>query len=178
MTLPLSAEDPRIHVFSLEEEAPKLPTRTYLTPSSQTPDPAPLRAAFGAEIDPTYVEIFPVADVAPMGLRAYLAQAHDIPETAFEADRTRLDALTRTVAVLSPRAVVGLEALEPAKGLVHVGSYAPVEADDAPGNLQARGPRPPVDTPQRSTGRSLSRSTIAWVVLIGLILAGIVVLWL
>ena len=68
----------------------------------------PLAEAFGAALDPTHVEVFAVTDVAPMGLRAYLVQAHDIPAATLDADAARLDALEGDVVVLAPRAVEGI----------------------------------------------------------------------
>lgn len=178
MTLPLAPNDPRVHIFALDPDAPKLAPRSYLTPPAAEPGAVEPAEAFGAAIDPTYVEVFPVADVAPMGLRAYLSQAHDIPGVVLAQDAARLDALGGSVAILAPRAVRGLDALDPAPGLRHVGSYAIAGADDAPRDLPPAASRPRPRTPPAPASNPMSRLTIGWVVAIGLVLAGIVLLWL
>ena len=113
MTFPISPNDPRIHVFSVSDGPVKLAHQTYLSRLGAEADGTPLEEALGATVDATYVEVFAVRDVDPMGLRAYLTQAHDIPDAVLSADAARLDGLSGDVVVLAPRAVEGVEALAP-----------------------------------------------------------------
>ena len=174
MTFFLEPRDPRVHVFSLSDGSLKLAPRTYLSPPGEAPDATPVQDALGAPVDAAHVEVFAVRDVAPMGLRSYLAQAHDIPPAAMEADTARLDALSGDVLVVAPRAVEGLTELEPRLELTHIGSYAPAEADMAPRDL------PPAAKPPREeradetvAGKPLDRTRILWIVVVALVVAGL-----
>ncbi|MDB2408088.1 hypothetical protein N9W17_06210 [Jannaschia sp.] len=171
MTLSLLPRDPRIHVFSVSDGPMSLAHQTYLSPLEDLPrDATPLREAFGAEIDATYAEVFAVTDIAPMSLRDYLGQAHDVPSEALAPEATRLDALSGDVAVLAPRAVEGVAVLHPRPELTHIGSFAPAEADFTPGALPEAGAAPAIATPAVATGAPLQQRTITWVVLAGLAL--------
>ena len=82
MTVPLRPRDPRVHVLSVSDGELRLARQTYLSRLEDATEGAALATALGAEVDATYVEVFAVRDVEGMGLRAYLAQAHDIaPDT-------------------------------------------------------------------------------------------------
>lgn len=176
MRLDLPPRDPRIHVFSVAAGPIRLARRTYLSGAEPTGDETPLAEAFGASVDATHAEVFAVEDVAPLTLRDYLAQAHDIPQAALSVDRARLDAVRGQVAILAPRAVDGLDALDPEPQLVHLGSYAPTRPDDAPRELPpaARGRATP--RAEAARGRSVPPRTILWIVLAALGLAGLILL--
>lgn len=176
MTLPLTPRDPRIHVFSVSDGPLKLAHQTYLSRLEGEDGATPLTEAFGAPVDATYAEVFAVRDVAPMGLRAYLNEAHDIPEATLAADAARLDALSGDVVVLAPRAVEGIAALEPRPEFTHIGSYAPAEVDDAPRDLPRAVREPSRVTRERDPRAGLSTGTIAAIVVAGLVLAALVVL--
>ncbi len=177
-TIAPTTDDPRIHVYSVSDGPVKLAHQTYLSRLSEEAETLPLAEAFGADIDATYAEVFAVRDVEPMGLRAYLAQAHDIPREALEADAARLDGLSGDVVVLAPRAldgVGGAGALSPRPELTHIGSYAPTEADNAPRDLP-RAVREPSDVPPAAPARrspALSGGTIAAVIVVALAAAAL-----
>lgn len=174
MTLPLPPRDPRIHVFSLSHGALELPHQTYLSQLSEAVGGTSLAEAFGARVDATYAEVFAVSDVAPLGLRAYLAQAHDIPEATLGADAARLDSLSGDVVVLAARAVEGVGVLEPRPELTHIGSYAPAEADMAATGVPRVTHVPPLPSGAAdSDGRRVSRQAIAWIVAAALLLAAL-----
>ncbi|MCK0169136.1 hypothetical protein MWU52_16395 [Jannaschia sp. S6380] len=178
MSISIPPRDPRIHVFSVSDGPLKLAHQTYLSRlTKEVPQTTPLAEALGAPIDPTYAEVFAVRDVAPMGLRAYLAQAHDIPAPVLETDAARLDALSGDVLVLAPRAVEGVETLDPRPELTLIGSYAPAEADNAPRDLPPAAKEPRLATPAASTGRPMSNRMIVGIVLAALVLAGLVFLF-
>ncbi len=176
MTFSLTPRDRRIHVFSVSDGPLKLAHQTYLSRLDGEGGAMPLTEAFGAPVDATYAEVFAVGDVAPMGLRAYLGQAHDIPEPTLAADAARLDALSGDVVVLAPRAVEGIAALEPRPELTHIGSYAPAEVDDAPRDLPRAVKEPSRVTRDPGRGPKLSPGTIAAIVVAGLLLAALVLL--
>jgi hypothetical protein len=176
MTLALTPRDPRIHVFSVSDGALKLTHQTYLSRLSEEVSATSLEAAVGGAIDPTYAEVFAVEDVAPMGLRAYLAQAHDIPDPVLAADAARLDALSGDVVVLAPRAVEGLQTLTPRPELTHIGSYAPAEADDSPRSLPRASKSPHLETPGAAVGNPMTKRRIVWIVLGAVVAATLLLL--
>lgn len=168
MTYPIPLRDPRIHVFSVSDGALKLDHQTYLSRLTEPGDGPSLDEAFGAAIDATYAEVFAIADIAPMTLRDYLAQAHDIPQDALSPDAAKLDALSGDVVVLAAGAVAGVETLAPRPELTAIGAYAPVQANrqaDLPKADLSPGPAaemPPAAAPEGS------RRTLIWVIAIAL----------
>ncbi|SFI95643.1 hypothetical protein [Jannaschia pohangensis] len=175
MTFPIPPRDPRIHVFAVSDGGAPIPTQSYLTGPAD--DSSGLQAAVGGSVDAKFAEVFEVGDVAPMGLRAYLAQAHDIPGETLAPDAARLDGLGGTVIVLAAGAVAGLSSLSPRSDLTHIGSYAPTEADMAPTTL----PRPTATSPMPARPKPTSRpgpkgATIVWIVLAALALAAVLIL--
>ncbi|MEM7644437.1 MAG: hypothetical protein AAF366_18210 [Pseudomonadota bacterium] len=168
MTYPILPHDPRIHVFSVSDGALELDHQTYLSRLTEPGHGPSLADAFGAEIDATYAEVFAVADIAPMTLRDYLGQAHDIPGEALVADAAKLDALSGDVVVLAPGAVAGVETLAPRPELTAIGAYAPAQA-----NMQADLPKadltpaagPEASPPSAPPG---ARRTLVWVIVIAL----------
>ncbi|CTQ33694.1 hypothetical protein [Jannaschia rubra] len=177
MTFALTPRDRRIHVFSVSDGTVKLAHQTYLSRLASEPEGNSLADAVGAEIDPTYAEVFSVHDVEPMGLRAYLAQAHDIPDATLAADAARLDALSGDVVVLAPGAVEGVEELHPRPELTHIGSYAPAEVDDSPRELPKAAHTPSAAAePPRATGRPMANRTIVLVVVAALVIAALLFL--
>lgn len=181
MTLTLTARDPRIHVFSVSDGPMRLAHQTYLSrlgdDAARDGGATPLALAFGADIDATYAEVFAIADIAPMTLREYLSQAHDIPEATLSGDAARLDALSGDVVVLAPRAVEGAGAMQPDPQLTHIGSYAPADATTpAPDLPPATSPESRLATQSASAGEWPSGRTILWAVLAALIVAVVLVL--
>lgn len=177
MPIALTPNDPRIHLFSISDGPVKLAHQTYLSRLDGDAGGTPLAEALGAGVDPTYAEVFAVQDVEPMGLRAYLAQAHDIPDTELNGDAARLDALSGDVLVLAPRALEGLDALDPRPELTHIGSYAPAEADNSPRDLPRAVKEPSVVAPEvTSPSAGLSKGTIAAIVVGALVLAALLFL--
>lgn len=171
MSLAIPPRDPRIHVFSVSDGALTLAHQTYLTRLAEVVEGTALPDALGAKIDETYAEVFAVADVAPMGLRAYLAEAHDIPADTLAADAARLDGLSGDVVVLAPRAVEGVADLNPRPELTHIGSYLPAEADNTPRDLPPAAKAPKIATPAASVGEPVTKKRLLWIVLAALVLA-------
>ncbi|UWQ19152.1 hypothetical protein [Jannaschia sp. M317] len=172
----LPPRDARIHVFSVSDGDLTLAHQTYLSRlDAEPPAATALPEAFGAAIDATYAEVFSVEDIAPMRLRDYLSQAHDIPSDTLAADAARLDALSGDVVVLAPRAIEGLTRLSPQPELTHIGSYPTAEADNAPRELPPAAKQPQLATPATATGTPVQRKVIPWIVIGALVLAVLVV---
>ncbi|MEM7489892.1 MAG: hypothetical protein AAF390_12305 [Pseudomonadota bacterium] len=176
MTYPIPPRDPRVHVFSVSDGALNLDHQTYLSRLSEPGDGPSLAEALGAEVDATYAEVFAVADIAPMSLRDYLAQAHDIPTETLAEDAAKLDALSGDVVVLAPAAFANIAALEPRSEITPIGAYAPAEADATPRDLPPAAPEARIATPAASTGSNPTNRTIVWVVLGALALAVLLIL--
>ncbi|UWQ22713.1 hypothetical protein [Jannaschia sp. W003] len=175
MSIPIPPNDTRVHVFRLRGEGDPIPTQTFLEGGG---DHARVRAALGAsDVDPAQVEVFAVSDIAPMSVRDYLAQAHDVPQAAMAADGARLDALTGRVMVAGPRALRGVAALEPEAGVEHVGAYGTPVADDSPQAMPRAASEPPrIATPAAAVDEGPRGKTILWVVLAAVAVAVLVVL--
>jgi hypothetical protein len=174
MTIVLPARERRIHVLSVTDDGPRLARQTYLSQLTEPPaDATPLRRALGAEVDETYAEVFAVADIAPMRLRDYLAQAHDVPADAMGPE---IDAPRGDVVVLAPRALEGLDRLDPVAGLRHIGAYPTPEADAAPRELSQAARAPGIATPATSTGTPVQKTSLTWIVMGALVLAAVLVL--
>lgn len=176
MALDLPPRDQRVHVFAVTGEGPPIPHQTYL--GGTAPAGEALRAALGAdEVDTTHAEVFAASDIAPMSVRDYVAQAHDVPQANMAGDADALDTLAGDVVVLAPRAVERVRRLDPGPGLRHVGAYPVAEADDTPRELPPAAREPRLAEPERrSSGPAMSRGTILAIVLAGLAVAALVVL--
>ncbi|MEM8822767.1 MAG: hypothetical protein AAGF30_04070 [Pseudomonadota bacterium] len=178
MTYPISPRDPRVHVFSVSDGALKLDHQTYLSRLTDPGDGPSLDEAFGAEIDETYAEVFAIADIAPMSLRDYLAQAHDIYDETLAADAAKLDSLSGDVVVLAPRALRRAEALQPRSELTPIGAYAPVAANDAMGDLPKASldPAPSPEATMSPPPQGSRRTLIAVIVLAFVVTLGMLIL--
>jgi hypothetical protein len=174
----VSPTDALIHVFAVSHGGEPLPRGTFLSrmgDGSARPDDAALSNALGAPVDASKTELFAVADLDGMGLRDYLAQAHEADRTALDADAARLDALDGDVLIVTPRALSARADLTPAPNLAYVGAYPVPAADHAARPLP---PAEPVrDDPPRmaNEGTSVddgpSGKRIALIVLIALAVA-------
>ena len=127
-------------------------------------DPGAVARALGApDLDPTRVEVFPLARIAAIGLPTYLAEGHGIPPAALEAQSESLAALDGHV-VLVAAGAFGPEArvLSVAPPLRLVGAWQ----EEAPairfGELLSEGARgtldaPPAPPPAPQTGDGRGR---------------------
>ncbi|MEL6586426.1 MAG: hypothetical protein AAFQ50_07155 [Pseudomonadota bacterium] len=175
MSLMIPAGDPHIHVFSVAQDGTlDLAHQTFLSRLKEPADTTPLAAAFGAPIDTTYVEVFAIADIAPMTLREYLVQAHDVPPAALEQVSNRLDALRGDVVVLAPKAMPAGGTLAPHADLTLVGSFAPPDVNSKPVKLPPAAKEPSVADPADPSGAPIGRTLIGGIVLAALVLIGLI----
>ncbi|MFT4962396.1 MAG: hypothetical protein ACI92Z_003493 [Paracoccaceae bacterium] len=71
-------------------------------------EPVAMQQVLGAnDIDPAYVEIFPVADLDQLGLAGYLVEGCGIPASLVAPERDRLNAVTGYVMLVHSRAFGG-----------------------------------------------------------------------
>lgn len=61
-----------------------------------------------SDINPTYVEIFPVSDLDQLGLAGYLIEGCGVPASSIAPERDRLNAVTGYVMLVHSRAFGGL----------------------------------------------------------------------
>lgn len=174
MSVAVPPNDSRVHVFAVSDGGDPIPVQTYLTGPAE--DVVPLQAALGAQVDAHHVEAFQLADIAPLMLRDYLAQAHDVPRDAMAGDAVKLDSLSGMVVVVAPRALLGLDALAPAKHLTHVGAYGAPVPDDTPGALPKATMQAPDAVPQPITEPEPGSRTILYVVIGALVAAALLFL--
>jgi hypothetical protein len=146
ITLPLDAPN-RLWVFALDMAAQEVAALSRHDPAAVSafnpiPTPAerpdPVAALLGVDaLDPDFVEIFDLADLAGLGLSSYLATGNAIPEAQLAPDRARLDALQGPVLILFAAAFANRPVtLHPDPRLTLIGSYAeeipPVEFEPLP----------------------------------------------
>lgn len=148
---------------------------------AQLPGKADLLAALlGVEaLDAAGVEVFDLADLAGLGLAAYLVEGNGAAEGQIAADRDRLDALTGAVLILHSAAFEGRATrLHPDPRLRLIGTYGedlpPVQFEPLP-DAAAKGLLPqgrPVTTDMRRAAR-----ITAAILLTGAALVLAVALW-
>ena len=175
MSIDLPSRDPRVHVFAVTGDGGTIPHQTYL--GGSVTDGEVLKDALGADgVDTTHAEVFAISDIAPMRLRDYIAQAHDVPASRMEGDALTLDGLRGDVVVLSPRALDGVTRLDPSPLLDHIGAYAQAEADDTPRELPPAAREPSLAEPDRPAEAGPKRTPLLWIAVGALVLAAIIVI--
>lgn len=139
----------------------------------------PLQAALGAEtLNPDYVQVFDAADVADIGLTAYLIEGAGIPEGQIAADRARLDTLTGPLVTLTSGAFGGrAQTLRPRAPLRWLGTwqeeaapvqFAPLPSESARGHLGTAGGAAP---------RAARKGAYAAIAVIVAALVAMIALW-
>lgn len=96
--------------------------------------PRALDMALGVhDIDPAYVEIFPITDLDGVGLAAYLTEGCGVPKAQVAPDASRLDATQGHVMVVRSRAFGDRAVtLRPAAQLELIGTYTEQQTDWTP----------------------------------------------
>jgi len=113
------------------------------------------------DVNPQEVEVFPVSDLAEMGLADYLIEGCGIPAVDIASDRARLDAVQGAVMVVRSRAFHGkAETLAPAPDLTLIGAYAEESAGWTAKTLHAESAAPysGVRQAQRSSDPEVRKS--------------------
>ncbi len=115
-----------VRVFALSLDADAAKALRENMPPEDDERPTPIEAALGATgINPDFVEVFPLADVAEIGLVGYLAEGNGIDPQQLEPDRRKLAGLEGWVLLVYSAAFAGRGAtLKPAPELSLVGTYS------------------------------------------------------
>lgn len=118
----------RVFALSLDEAAAKALKSHETTDTNRD---SPIEAALGAiGVNADFVEIFPLKDVAEIGLAAYLEEGNGIEPAQLDPDRQKLAALEGWVMLVYSAAFEGRGAtLRPAPDLTLVGTYSEPGAD-------------------------------------------------
>lgn len=147
-----------------------------LDPDAPVPAHEVLAQLLGtAEFDPAYVEIFPVADVAELGVSRYLSDALDVKESALSKDRGKLDALAGSVMIVLSAAFPGKAlSFTPGAALTLIGTY-PTEAAVEPSAIALPNPGgeaiPSPEDSETRQSRALGSGLIALIIGVGLLIA-------
>ncbi|WP_341368166.1 hypothetical protein [Yoonia sp. BS5-3] len=161
MTISIPANDHgQLRVFATDDPLPA----AALNKTSEG-----LMTLFGAALDPTYVDVVRIADLADMTLSAYIAEGYDM--TADLADQAALDRLTGTAILVLSRATGGEAAtLQLASGLNHVTTYSPDVKLSPPAALPDASAKGTLDQPPQRSKKSDARvgGMIAMYALIGM----------
>ena len=134
--------DAEIERFASPEPAPDVYS------DDDTPVPT-LLDALGAEVlDWDHVDVFPVSNLAAIGLSAYLIEGLGVPLDDIEGARARIDAVEGHVLVLSSQAFAGkAQRIDPRPPLRPVGTFrepppkpviGPIETEGGKGRLARR----------------------------------------
>lgn len=142
----------------------------------------PLREALGADaLDPEHVQVFDVADLAGVGLPAYLTEGHAIPADQIDPMRTRLSAQTGTVMVITSRAFAGeQQVLTPTAPLRLIASFSeahtPISFDTLP-DASAQPQQTDAPAPRKAPSDAAISGRVAMVALLVLAVLVVVMVW-
>lgn len=114
-----------VRVFALSmTDAEALDLRNNISVDEDTP--APQQTALGADyVDSDFTEVFPVKDLAGLGLSGYLETGNGIDPEQLAPDKAKLDALGGWVFILYSAAFGGIaQTLRPRPALKLIGTYS------------------------------------------------------
>ncbi|MBF9030701.1 hypothetical protein HKCCE3408_09895 [Rhodobacterales bacterium HKCCE3408] len=95
-------------VFALPEAPPDLRHTDLTRQRGEAPDLPPLHEWIGVDgIDTDKIELFPVDDVASMGLGTYLSTAYDVDADALAEAGPRIDSVKGSVLIVPEDALTG-----------------------------------------------------------------------
>lgn len=101
------------------------------------------------QVDPAYVEIFPVEDLEQLGLAGYLVEGCGIPAEQVAPDRARLEALKSHVMLVLSRAFGGRAVtLHPTSDVRLVATYEEPPLDWTATQIETASARPNTDAPR------------------------------
>lgn len=114
-----------VRIFAVD-----LPAAEVARFAARGPSDWPLREALGAgQLDPQYLELFPVRDLEGVGLPDYMTEGLGIAEADVAEDRARLAALEGHVLVVLSRAFGGVaQEIAPRAPLRWLGTYPEARA--------------------------------------------------
>lgn len=165
MTLTIPADDHgQIRVFATDMDLPK---------DALEKTPRGLEMLFEANLNPDFIDIVQINDLASMTLSGYIAEGYDM--TADLVDKSAVDAITGYAILVLSRATDGVKTtLTLTEGLRHVTTYSPVAKITAPERLpdaSARGvlSEPPGKKPKSDARMSGMVATYALLAMFALV---------
>ncbi len=174
MTLTIPAnEPPHIRVFAINR--PPLEITAAL---EKHPKPDLARDLLNApHIDTASTEIFPVSDLAGVGLAAYLTEGYAVTEDALVKDRAKLDALDGYVLLLFSNSFGGsATTLAPGPDVTLIGTYPEARANMSAKPLKTASAAPYSGAPKPSRPAPNNRSGSALIV-VALIALALFIWW-
>jgi len=135
-------------------------------------------ALLGAPLNPDFVDIVKITDLAGMSLTGYIKEGYDMAPDLVDA--ATVDRITGYAVLVLSSATGGKETrLEPGFGLKHVTTYAPAAEFTAHAPLPsdgAKGTIPPPETPPAKSRARLSGMVAMVALLVMFLLVGVMVL--
>lgn len=115
-----------VRVFTLSMDKNEAKALRENQPPEDCEGPTPIAAALGvSDLNTDFVEVFPLSDVAEIGLDGYLEDGNGIDPQQLDPDRRKLAALEGWVLLVYSGAFGGTGArLRPAPELTLVGTYS------------------------------------------------------
>ena len=132
----------------------------------------PLKDALGATfIDHDFIEVFPVSNVAGLGLSGYLSEGLAVADADLEGHREEIDGLDGHVLIVLSRAFDGVaQTLAPKPPLRIVGTFHEAQGTPAVGPLHAEAAKgrvePSGDAVPAQSGRKVATGPIVVIALI------------
>ena len=144
--------------------------------------PEALNAVLGADVDATFVEVFPLSDLEGVGLVGYLAEGNAVPMDQLTPDRAKLDKLGGWVLIVFSQAFGDREAtLHPAASLTLIGTYGETRTDwRATETVEAESAKPysaPPETVRKKPSDAAMSGRIAMIALLVLGLLTWAMIW-
>ncbi len=141
-----------------------------------------VQEALGVEtLDPEHVDIFPVKDLAGVGLAGYLEDGLGVPEAQLADTRSMLDATTGTVMVLTSKAFGGAaQTFTPRAPLRLLASFSedrppvafePLPSEAATGSVGGPGPGPDLPEQRNRMGSLLLLVALVLITALALMLS-------
>ncbi|WP_298839378.1 hypothetical protein [uncultured Roseobacter sp.] len=129
-----AGETSKIRVFAINRPVPDMQT---LLKSAPVPDVARELLA-DPHLNTAGAEVFPMADLAGVGLAAYLSDGYAVTDEALSPDRAKLDALEGYVLLVFSDSFAGQpHRLEPGSDVTLIGTYPEFRPGAATGSLTA-----------------------------------------
>lgn len=150
----------------------------FTEPDFDADAPAPINAALGVTLlDTDFVEVFPVSNLAGLGLAGYLTEGLGVPADQVAPNAARLNAIEGHVVIVLSQAFGGFEVtLAPKAPLKWIGTYteegasvsfAPLPSEGAKGVI-ADAPQKPAKSDARIGGMVAMYALLAMFLLVGL----------
>jgi hypothetical protein len=132
----------------------------------------------GQPVTEDKVEIFPLADLAGVGLPGYLREGHAVPSDQIARDHGKLDALDGYVMLVRSGAFGdnGVT-LTPSKDVTLIGTYGEVEADMSVTPMESAAAQPYTGAPAETAPIAPRSGASGTLIVLGLVLLVLIAVW-